>query len=414
MRRLRFLLAGRRANGERGVIAVLTAILVMFVAIGMLALTVDLGNITYNRAQLQNGADASALALASACAKSSSGSAACNVTPDLTDLAVKNANATDQSMSIRTDGTATCINSKGAAYVTAHGGTTGLPPCPATEDTTSLSSCQPWPLTVDQSAVSYVEATTQTKMKKDGTNVLPFNFGQLLGSGQTGTIQNTCSRAAWGPASNTGATLPITMGACDWQQATAKGVNYAPKPPYTVAPNTGSAPPPEVTSPTNLVTGIFAHASDANMCSNQPNGGFSWLKPDTTSDPNCTVTIGNGDWGQSDPGGNVPCKGVLASLLGTVVAVPIFDYTNGLSGDNATYHMMGVAAFYLAGYDNVPSAQPKKTASVYNEPSTVCTGNCNGSTTYVWGWFVSTLLPVGSGSIGTGPDLGAEVVVSAG
>lgn len=413
MRRLRLLIAGRRANGERGVVAVFTAILVMFVAVGMLALTVDLGNITYNRAQLQNGADATSLALASACAKAVAGDVDCNVTADLTTLAVNNAHATDQSMSVRTDDT-TCINSKGAAYVTAHGGTTSLPTCPATEDTASLSSCQPWPLTVDQSAVSYVETTTQTKMKKDGSNILPFDFGQILNNGgPTGTTQNTCSRAAWGPAGNTGATLPLTMGACDWQQASSKGTRYATAPPYSVAPNTGSAPPPEVISPTNLVTGIFSHATDDNLCSNQPNGGFSWLEPDSASDPTCTVTIGDGDSAPTNPGGSVPCKNVLASFLGKVVTVPIFDYVTG-TGDNASYHVMGVAAFYFAGYDNVPSAQPNKTMSVYTEPSTVCAGKCTGSTTYVWGWFVSTLLPIGSGSIGSGQDLGAEVVVPAG
>ena len=64
MRRLTRLLAGRRADGERGAVLVLTSVVVAFVAIGLLALTIDLGNITYNRAQLQNGADATSLALA--------------------------------------------------------------------------------------------------------------------------------------------------------------------------------------------------------------------------------------------------------------------------------------------------------------------------------------------------------------
>ncbi|MFC6703969.1 TadE/TadG family type IV pilus assembly protein [Flexivirga alba] len=407
MRRLTRLLTGRRASGERGAIAVLTATLVMFVAIGMLALTVDIGNITYNRAELQNGADATSLALAAACAKPSSPGQPCSVTDSLRQLAAQNANVTDQSMSILGDNR-TCI----ANYT----GTTSLPPCPnnpATADAAALSNCQPWPLTVAPSKVSYVEVTTQTAMKNGGT-ILPYYFGQLLAGSSQGSTQRTCSRAAWGPAGSTGPTLPITMGACDWNNATSSGAKYATAPPYTVAAGSGSAPPPEVTTPTNLVTGIFAHATSSNLCANQPNGGFSWLQPDSTTNPNCNVTIGTGDMAQSNPGGSVPCQGVLSKYLGTVANVPVFDYTTG-TGNGAQYHIIGVAAFYLAGYDNVPSAQPKKTSSVYNEPTGVCTGSCTPSTTYVWGWFVSSLLPVNSATINPGgQSLGANVVVPAG
>lgn len=408
MRRLRFLLAGRRADGERGAVLVITVVVVSFVAVGLLALTVDLGNLTYHRAQLQNGADAASLALAAACAQHST-STPCGVTPTLTDLAARNANVTGQSMSIDTsqavDGTyKTCIG--GAAYA----GTTTLPACPSTENTSSLSNCQAWPLGIASNSVSYVEVSTQTQI--NGSHVLPFDFGQLLGAGK-GTTPETCSRAAWGAAGSTGPTLPITMGKCDWTAATSAGTKYVTAPPYSTLPGTGGAPPPEVRTPTNYVTGIFAHATSANTCSSQPSGGFSWLQPDTTSGSTCSAIFSTGTMATTSTGSSVPCAGVLAANLGKVVNIPIFDYSTG-TGNGAQYHVMGIAAFYLAGFDNVPSASPRKTDSVYTEPSNVCSGQCNGSTTYVWGWFVSSLLPVGSTTISSAPNMGANVVVPAG
>lgn len=408
MRRLRFLIAGRRADGERGAVLVLTAVLVSFVAIGLLALTVDLGNITYNRAQLQNGADATSLALAAACAQPSA-TAPCAVTTSLTTLAAKNANAAGQSMSINT--AKTCIG--GAAYT----GTTTLPSCPATENTAALSNCQAWPLSVPSNTVSYVEVSTQTQMT-DGSKILPFDFGQLLGAGN-GTTQQTCSRAAWGAAGSTGNTLPITMGLCEWINATNSGKKYAAVPPYSVAPgsSTGSTPPmpSELLTPTNYAVAIYAHGSSStSTCPGSPSGsnypgGFGWL----TTSGGCTAQIGVGDNVGGSTGRSVPgdCKSGLQPYVGTVVTIPIFDSTSG-NGSGGAYHIAGVASFYLAGYAGLPSAKPK-TYSVYQDPG-VCTGKCNGSVSYLWGWFVSSLLPVGSTTISTAPNMGANVIVPAG
>lgn len=69
----------RRRRDQRGVTAVLVA--VMLVALlGASALAVDVGSLWWDRKQLQNGADAGALAIAQACAK---GEASCG-TPDPT------------------------------------------------------------------------------------------------------------------------------------------------------------------------------------------------------------------------------------------------------------------------------------------------------------------------------------------
>ena len=57
-------------DGERGAVAMIVAMLFGFgVMIGLAALTVDVGNINADRRQLQNGADAVALAVAQQCVK---------------------------------------------------------------------------------------------------------------------------------------------------------------------------------------------------------------------------------------------------------------------------------------------------------------------------------------------------------
>jgi Flp pilus assembly protein TadG len=66
MSRFQFLAQGSRADGERGAIGVLAAVL-MLVVIGMGAVAVDVGQIYAERSQLQNGADAAALSVAQAC-----------------------------------------------------------------------------------------------------------------------------------------------------------------------------------------------------------------------------------------------------------------------------------------------------------------------------------------------------------
>lgn len=405
MRRLSSVLAGRRADGERGAVLVLTAFLVMFVAIGLLALTIDIGNATYNRAQLQNGSDAASLSLAAACAQQTATGPQCGVSTTLTDLAVQNANAANQSMAIDTG--KTCIG--GAPYA----GTTTLATCPAPQQSgTSLSSCQPWPLGVSSSKVTYVEVTTQTKMK-NGSNILPFYVGQLLSGSGTGRTHRTCSRAAWGAAGSTGFTFPITMGMCDWKKASASGTKYAPAPPYTPGPSTGKPAPSVPTNVQAFTTGVFAHADTNNKCDATPNGGFSFLTPG----PNCLVNIPTNDWISSDTGASVPkngCPDILQKYLGKVVSIPIFDNFIG-TGSNGQYHIAGIASFYLAGWDNIPAVNPSKTTSVYKEPSSVCTGKCNGSTTLFWGWFTTSLQPVDHATIDPGgQDMGARIVVPAG
>lgn len=387
---------GRR---ERGAVAVITAIIVMFVAVGMLALSVDLGRITYDRAKLQNGADAAALAIAADCAgQAASG---CSSTPSSQIQQLVNANASA---------------SDGAQDLTDAGRPTGKPPicfgnytvaptCPI-GSLTDLSDCLPVPAWVTTAHSPYVEVRTRTKTSS-GT-ILPAVFGP-----SPGTTHITCSRAAWGAAGNTGATLPVAMSFCDWSAATGNGANYAPPPAYNPAPGPVGTPASLPASVSPYVRAVFLHNQGAQTCVASPGqtypGGFGFL----TDAGSCTATVSSSSTIVGDPGASIPagCKDLLKTYLGKTVAIPIYSNFDG-SGSNGIYTITGISMFYLAGYQKMSSAQPNST-SVYAQPSTLCP-SCNGSTSYLWGWFTTGLLPVTSTTGTPGTNFGASQIYPAG
>jgi Flp pilus assembly protein TadG len=154
-------LVGRlRQRGEQGVAGVLVVV-VMLVLVGVGAVAVDVGQIYSERAQLQNAADAGALAVADSCAK-----LGCN--PSLADqLANQNA----------LDGTATV----------------------SLVDTTSVAH----------------EVSVTTKTKNGGEATLSKLFANALGA--SAVTVGAVSTASWGGAPLIGpATLPLTFAPCQF------------------------------------------------------------------------------------------------------------------------------------------------------------------------------------------------------
>ncbi len=97
MQRLMAIAARRtRPRDERGVTAVLVGLLVV-VLVGFGALAVDVGNLWVARKQLQNGADAAALAIAQACATNLSSPACASGNATATDYAKQNKLGADAS-----------------------------------------------------------------------------------------------------------------------------------------------------------------------------------------------------------------------------------------------------------------------------------------------------------------------------
>ena len=161
--------AAARAGDERGAIAVLIAVLIGGgVLTGMGALVIDVGQLYAERAQLQNGADAGALAVAKSCA-------AGTCTPAIA-TAYADANAEDGASAV--------------SLVCGSGSLGPARPAPARSPTArrrpparTTSTCTPPP------------------RHADGSTLLPPSFARALpgDGGYNGTTVGACAQAQWGP-----------------------------------------------------------------------------------------------------------------------------------------------------------------------------------------------------------------------
>lgn len=398
---------------DAGAVAIIVAILTAFgVVLGMLAITSDIGNIMFERRQLQNGADGAAMSLARSCAKKASDCTEATAATTFANIAGKNA----------LDGKTAIASICARNVVDATTKSAWIKTCalPAVSDNSNLGRCNYSSVT---DPTPWVEVTTRTLTSSNGNTVFTPFARALAGGGSQGTTVVACSRAAIVTATGTGSTIPIVASPCEWSAATNGGTNFAPSPSYSTTPgapdtSSGSLPnlpteieTPAVTPPTHYATAIGAHADIGNCTFGNGQtypGGFSWtdggLDCSAIFDATGTVLIGSN-------GASVPsnCSGtVLQKYLGKEVYIPI-----GVSLSGQTYTIDGVASFYLAGFANLPSTNPKSVA-IYKEPNYVCTGKCNGSTQYLWGWFTSSIKPVSSlGGLG-GADRGAKTIVPAG
>jgi Flp pilus assembly protein TadG len=61
-------------------------------------------------------------------------------------------------------------------------------------------------------------------------------------------------------------------------------------------------------------------------------------------------TVSVGDWICTSTGTMATAKDYLPSYIDKEITIPIYDYTNGLTGSNLEYHVVGFAKFYLRGY----------------------------------------------------------------
>lgn len=374
-------LSRRLRRDDRGAAGVMIAVLIAGgVLIGMGALTVDVGQLYVKRAELQNGADAGALAIAQSCARG-------NCT---TSVAVHYADANSKS---------------GLAGVSVVCGSEPLGGCGEGDDGgTSLYQCPPAPEGDDGSGdagddstddTSYVDVTTSTLMP-NGSTLLPPVFAQtLLGnSGYKGSTVYACAQASWGPAAAASASS-ITFSQCSWSQGTSNGTSYAAPPPYPPNPLPSAAQ--DQVLKLNSGSGGGSGCSGSHSGASSP-GAFGW-----TSDPGGTCQTGviSGTY-TAKTGLGVPaaCRVVLAAAqVGrTVLFVPVYTGSSG-QGAGTSYTLYGFAAFVVTGYH-----LPGFFASDWLNPA----NNCTGSSQCVNGYFTQAILPA-SGAFG-GPDLGATII----
>lgn len=331
------------------------------VLLGLGALVIDVGQLYQERAQLQNGADAAANAVAKSCVDgtcTSSGALSTAVTY-----------AGDNSKS-------------GVAGVSQVCGSGALGACPAS--TGAMIDCP----SVPPAGTNYVDVHTSTKTSGGGTVIAPVFAKELLGNGSyTGTTVRACAQAEWGgpTAANV---ISFTISACEWAQATSTGTVYAPPPP--------AVPSSSLDQVINLASGggggcAFAPTGDGP-------GDFGWA-----ADPNgnCTLAVSSGTF-DGKPGASVTpgCKTALAADQAgkTLIYLAVYTSVTG-TGASAVYTLKGFAAFVVTGY-----LLPSFSASDWLNPA----NNNNCSNTCIDGYFTQGIIPYDS-SLG-GTYLGAATI----
>lgn len=298
----------RRVSDERGAVAVIVALL-MVALIGMAALVVDAGALYQERRELQNGADAAALAIAEDCARE----------PADCTLALTSAKAGDYANANADDG-------EGDAVV----------------DTTDFDPTG--------------RVTVRTSTRQDGGTIVPYVFASVFGvldseGDYDGKTVHAAATAEWGNPSSL-ASIPLTVSSCEFNAATNDGTLFD-SPPYDAA---------------GEQTLIFHDGNGATECAAQAGhdtdgdgslpGGFGWLVEDGACQV-VTTTIDDHDWVTQADGNDPECDAAeLAGLVGTVVPVPVFDdvcrHTDAgcpTFNNRDKYRIARYAAFYLTGYD---------------------------------------------------------------
>jgi hypothetical protein len=338
------------SRGESGAILVFVAISLV-VLLGSVAMSIDFGRMYSERRELQNGADAAALAVAQDCA------------------------------------TGDC----GGAYS----------PYPIAEEYADANASDnlAWVDDVDLDlAAQKVTVHTATE-DPGGDHFFDMMFAQIVGF--DGLTVNAQATVAWGAPKNL-ATLPIIFSICEWEQYSG-----------TLHPSSAvinnELPPTPGYGRLNDYTQIFFHGDDENspICHESPSGqdlpgGFGWL----ASASGCEAEVDGGGWVGIDPGAS-PTGGcspsLMENLVGTVVLIPYFDDFRS-TGAGAEYHVAGFGAVYVTGYNF---------AGQYKEASLI-TGNqvCTGEERCIEGYLIDNWV-VSGGELG-GSDFGVVTIAFTG
>lgn len=299
-----------REGKERGATTVLVAILLVAL-MGFSALAVDVGAMYAEKAQLQNGADSAALAIANRCAKGSCG-----------------------------DSTAT-----GSFFANnnANDGTSGA--------------------NVTFPSANTVRVVTKAREKGSASDGFSLFFARVMGFNTTQI--NATAEAKWGSPSGA-STLPWTVSECVFEK-------YLSPTQLADLKATGNFTGDPI--PTHILMRYDENAPAYPGCAAQNGyepGGFGWLK--TTS--GCSTDISVGSTVQGQTGNTFPtaseCNALLATIMDQPALIPLFSSATG-NGSNATYTLVGFAAFQVTGYK---FGGPSVTQLDPLAPS--CTGNCRG------------------------------------
>ncbi|MHA7279173.1 pilus assembly protein TadG-related protein [Arthrobacter sp. MDT2-2] len=273
------------ARDEQGAVAVIVA-LMMVALLGMGALAVDVGAMYVEKAQLQNGADASALAIAQDCSGGGCGT----------------------------------FTTTGQNFANWNAG-----------DTTSGITSITFP------TATSVRVETNAREAGTGADHFSLSFARVLGFENTDIT--AAATASWG-APTGGSSLPWTVSECIFRQSLSASQRAQ-------LDSTGNFVGDPV--PTHILLRYDTGAPLYPGCADpyRP-GGFGWLDLDGSGCSAAVVAPGivSGDTGNSLP--NV-CKSQLPTLTVDPVLIPLFNSASG-TGTKANYSLIGFAAFQVTGY----------------------------------------------------------------
>lgn len=363
-----------RHSEDRGAMAIVLAILTLVFA-GFLAIVVDVGALYEERRDLQNGADAAAMAVAMACADGELSGTDCsgNGSNDTELLADQYAgdNANDDFALVDND---------------------------VVGDSDIIFN-------PDGDNPNEVWIRARTEDPSGGTNVEPF-LSRIWGN--SGTPVGAEAKAAWGSFGGA-SIIPITIGLCEFNIAIGNPdvSTYPTEGPvpggqaeHTFYFHTSEGNPPPITPEQEACAGVAGMDCDPDVEDCMP-GGFGWL----IEDANCLTPTQVGEWFDAEPGNSPPDPGTCqaSTLVGSTVAIPLFEdvATTDPPCDGSPpkcYLIYGFVGFEVTGFrftgsagsdwvDNPPCGNPHRCIS----------GRFTNFTTLV-------------GEIGGGPNHGAVVV----
>ena len=293
MRRLGLLARFRARNSikyrdsEKGAAAIIVAVL-MVVLMGCAAIAVDVGAMYAEKAQLQNGADAAALAIANNC------------------------------------GNGACGNSTGTAQSFANNNTNDGSSGAAVSFPTSNS----------------VKVVTTARAAGSTTDGFSLFFARALGFNST-QIPATAV-ATWGTPSK-GTTLPWTVSECVYKKYLS---------PSQLAQLSSTGNFTGDPAPTHILMRYDQNVPTVDGCAAQNGyqpGGFGWLRTDTGCTTNIDLAANvSGQPGNHFPNAT-GCDSLLATLMDQPTLIPLFSSATG-NGSNAVYSLIGFAAFKVTGY----------------------------------------------------------------
>jgi Flp pilus assembly protein TadG len=302
-------------DGERGAIAVLVALLLV-VLLGFAALAVDAGMLYSERAQVQNGSDAAALAVAQKCAANTSDPNCSTTSPIASDIANKNANdGLNNIKSINLDLT----NRK-------------------------------------------VTVTAGAQQAGGAPNAVSLLFARVLGMNSTNVV--TTSSVQWGSAVAGRTAFPLAYSICQVQGYIGGGLQLLQDHGSGANPSCNYGP-----SGATVAGGYGWIVQDAGVCGGTINLAVSegGSAPGNSTPTNCAATLQK--WADTITAGR-----------DVIVLLPVFDAVTGTGSGAVyhlvSFAAFKVAGWTFSGNNNLPDSFHNTSPDV---PSSVsCNGNCRG------------------------------------